>query len=308
GLPQVNLRKQFVIDMISTIAEFQRAGHEIVLMMDANEPSGSGTAADVISLACGLRDAHTLSMTATAPPTTQQRGSEKIDFVLVSPRTALAIRAASILPLHDGYLSDHRALVVDFDASILFSASTFEIVVPKSRQLTSTNPVAVQAYVKHMLEHIDYHRIEDCIARLVELSVAGSWGQDEVLEWERIDNSLAQARQAAESNCPTKRPGKHPWSPDFDLAGKKVLYWKLQMREFTARAKNDTTRDALAAALGFEDDKKQPKTREEVYQLLRDARRNMRKVKSQASELREDHLAQTANLRRHYTIPQKRQR
>ncbi|WP_317204821.1 hypothetical protein, partial [Janthinobacterium sp.] len=167
GLPQVDLRKQFVADIISTVTEFQRAGHEIVAMMDANEPSGSGTAADAISLACGLRDAHTLSMTATKPPATHQRGSEKIDFILVSPGTALAIRAASILPLHDGYLSDHRALVVDFDAATLFSAKTSAIVAVKSRQLTSTNPTAVQAYVKHMLQHIDHHRIEDRLARLV---------------------------------------------------------------------------------------------------------------------------------------------
>ena len=182
GIPQVNLRKQFTIDMIKLIGGFQRSGHDIVLMMDANEPSTCGSAVDTISLKCGLVDAHSLTTTTTAAPATYHRGSKKIDFILVSPRTASAIRAASILALLDGYLSDHRALVVVFDERTLFSGGTSKIVAPPSRLLTSTNPKAVSLYVKHMLQHIAHHRIEDRVAWLTERSDEGMWGPNKIVE------------------------------------------------------------------------------------------------------------------------------
>ena len=55
GLPQVDLRKQFVKDIISLIQFFTKQGHDIILMMDANEASGNGSAADTISIACAPR-------------------------------------------------------------------------------------------------------------------------------------------------------------------------------------------------------------------------------------------------------------
>lgn len=223
GLLQVNLRKQFVADTINLITGFQKLGHDIVVMVDANEPSGSCTAVDIVSLTCGLIDTHSLSSVATQPPATYHRGSEKNDFILVSPRPALAVRAASILALHDGYLSDHRALIVDFDAETLFADGTSEIVLPHSRQLTSINPAAVKAYIKQMLPHIEYHRIAERVARLTERSDNCNWGQEEVLEWEKIDASMVQARAAAEAKCPKKRSGKYPWSPEFDHAGKSLV-------------------------------------------------------------------------------------
>ena len=157
GYSQVNLRKQFVLDIIKLIVGFQKLGQDIVLMMDANEPAGSGTAADIISLTCGLKDAHSLVSTEMPPPATYHRGSEKIDFILVSPRAATAVQAASILAIHDGYLSDHRALIVDLDAKKLFAGDTSPIITPRTRQLTSTNPIAVTAYIQHMLHHIAFH-------------------------------------------------------------------------------------------------------------------------------------------------------
>ena len=102
-------------------------GHDIVLMMDANEPSGAGSAVDNIILACNLTDAHLLAMVTSAPLAMYQRGIHKIDFVLVSQRLVPAVRFASILALHDGDLSDHNALLVDFDANALFAGATLPL-------------------------------------------------------------------------------------------------------------------------------------------------------------------------------------
>ena len=116
GYSTINLRLQFVIDLIEQMQKWQAAGHDIVLMMDINIPAGHGSAVDRFIYACGLVDVHTRSTEAIDPPPTYQQGSSKIDFVLVSPRVAQAVTSRTILPIHDGYLSDHRALLVDFNA------------------------------------------------------------------------------------------------------------------------------------------------------------------------------------------------
>ena len=132
-----------------------------MLMMDANEACGQGSGVDRLMYRCGLVDAHTLSRDMSTPPATHQRGSEKIDFVLITLRIALAVRAVSILPLHDGYLSDHRALVVDFDAKALFGGSTSPVLPPTSRRLTSTNPKALHIYIGNMVKYIEIHGLAE---------------------------------------------------------------------------------------------------------------------------------------------------
>ena len=211
GLPQVNLRKQFFKDIIILVNLFAKQGHDILLMMDANEASGNGSAADTISIECGLQDAHSLSLDLSPPPATYHRGSAKIDFLLVSPRAAIVVHAASILALHDGYLSDHRALVVDFDANILFAGATSKIVPPAMRWLTSTNPKAVHKYIHHMLKHIELHSIVEELKKLQLSSENGTWGDSEIQAWEKIDHLLVLGRTAAENKCPPNKSGKYPW-------------------------------------------------------------------------------------------------
>jgi hypothetical protein len=127
GYSWINLRDQFVTDIIATVNDFQTDGHEVILMMDCNEASGFGTAVDRIMYACNLADAHALD-SKTYPPATYHRGSEKIDFVLISVSLVIAVWAAFIMARHDGYLSDHQALLVDFDATSLFLGDTSQVI------------------------------------------------------------------------------------------------------------------------------------------------------------------------------------
>jgi hypothetical protein len=48
GHSSVNLRAQVVSDITALILGFQDKGHDIVLMMDANEASGPGSGVDKI--------------------------------------------------------------------------------------------------------------------------------------------------------------------------------------------------------------------------------------------------------------------
>jgi hypothetical protein len=130
GLKSVNLREQVVSDINHLIKKFTVAGHDVVLMMEANKPSVHGSAVDRIGLNCSLVDAHSLSSDISTAPVTHQRGTHKIDFILISPRLVAAVKAVLVLPLHDGYILDHCALCVDFNAKILFQSKTSPVVPP----------------------------------------------------------------------------------------------------------------------------------------------------------------------------------
>jgi hypothetical protein len=79
GNPSVDLRKQVVDDMIITIDDFQRKGHDVVLMMDAIEANICSSATDRLIYACNLADPHALAG-KTNPPPTYHCGSNKIDL------------------------------------------------------------------------------------------------------------------------------------------------------------------------------------------------------------------------------------
>ena len=248
GFSSVNLREQFATDIITLVNEIQQNGHEVVIMMDANEGSGFGSAVDKIRYECNLADVHALAG-KTNPPPTYQRGTEKIDFVLISASLVCSVRAASILALHDGYLSDHRALLVDFDANSLFSSATSEILPAAERRLTSTNPRAVHSYITTMKQHVTKHNLLHKIQRLQRLSDNNQWSDACIQEWETIDKLLSEARMASERKCKAKRTGQLPWSPALQKSGRTLLYWRLRLREFTSNNVNKRMCDQLAVQL-----------------------------------------------------------
>ena len=172
-----------------------------MLMLDANEPAGPGLAIYCLIYACCLTDVHTRENEAIEPPPTHQQGSKKTDFVLVSERLVQAVKSRAILPIHDGYLSDHRALLVDFDSRILFAGPTSEVVAPKSQQLTSTNPKAVAKYTTLMLQQIAKHNVLSKVENLNLRLQSGNWNPEDTQQWEIVDQIMAQARSYAERKC-----------------------------------------------------------------------------------------------------------
>ena len=251
GEAQVNLRDKFMSDLTVLIMARKLIGHDIILMMDANEASGQGSGVDHLMTKCGLVDIHTLTVDLSPPPATYQRGSKKIDFILITPSITSAVRAVSVLPLHDGYLSDHRALVADFDAAVLFADHTSPVLPPTGRRLTSTNPSALHPYIEHLKKHVEIHGLVDRVTELQTQSESGHWTTEQVEEWEIIDNLLEEGRAGGEAKCPSKRSGMLPWSPVLDRAGKSLLYWKLRVREFMSRNVNLDLLDKLAEAVNL---------------------------------------------------------
>jgi hypothetical protein len=176
------------------------------------------------------------------------------------------------------------ALVVDLDANTLFGEKTSPIVPPKERRLTSTNPEALHIYITHMRKH------------LREKSDGGNWTEDDTHEWETIDDLLRQGQTAAENKCPGLRSGQYPYSPELDRAGKRLLYWKLRLKEYMSLKTNRATLADLASAVNISVTKQGQLTSKAVRRNTREARRILKAVQADSTSLREQHLAERASL------------
>jgi ribonuclease HI/exonuclease III len=295
GFSSVNLRAQFVTDIIILMNELQQHGHEVVLMSDLNEASGLGSAADKLCFECNLADAHSLGGWLHPPPT-YHRGSEKIDFVLISASLAPAVRASAILALHDGYLSDHRALLVDFDARTMFMSDTSPITPAIDRRLTSTSPREVHTYMESMRLHVSKHDLINKIKSLQGLSDADQWSDDCEREWEILDKLLADARLSSEGKCTVKLAGQVPWSPALQLAGRRFRYWRLRLSEYSMQPINQDELKKLATQVKISITDRGTQSNTYIRQQIRRAKRALSATKSKAQDLRTEHLQERATF------------
>jgi TusA-related sulfurtransferase len=78
------------------------------------------------------------------------------------------LQASSILKLHTGYTSDHRALLVDFDPVILFGKATANIPRSPRLKLVSTNPRTMAKYIQHIKKSFQSNQVVERVQALAQ--------------------------------------------------------------------------------------------------------------------------------------------
>ena len=160
----------------------------------------------------------------------------------------------------------------------------------------STHPRAVHIYLQHMLKHVAKHCLQAKLSLLLTHSRAGLWTEDDISQWESIDQLLQQGQTAAERKCLAKRSGQHAWSPDLAKTGNLVLYWRLRLCEYTSCQVNLDKLDSLATELHVLPIETDWLSFLDIRQHLWNARHAHRQAKIMASKLFEDHLEEMAKL------------
>ena len=119
-----------------------RAGEDIVLAVDANEPlrESEGRMRAFLT-STGLVD---VMAKHGAPPRTCLRGPHRIDFIFVTPALVALIRKSGQLGVHDAIPSDHVEVWIEFDNGKLFKSST--------ESLGSTNNAPFTAHEMSKME------------------------------------------------------------------------------------------------------------------------------------------------------------
>jgi hypothetical protein len=146
-----NPRKQVLLDLKDFILTKIGQGYDVCISMDANEElnSRNNQLSDWMEQ-CGLISAHEHFYDAeyydsNPVPSTFDRGPNKIDFVMCTPRLLSCIESVSIEAMNEGTASDHRGLIVDFNTDKLLGV-TSHISKHKARVLKSMSRKASGHY------------------------------------------------------------------------------------------------------------------------------------------------------------------
>jgi len=143
------------------------------------------------------------------PNSTTQNPSRDIDWVLIYGSTPSVI---STLPLNQPALSDHLGIIIDFNLEEYFSTTFSALASLPTRKLTSGNKRAVDAYLKYTHDQIDYHKIWQRTADLLELAEKDPAAfQEPQKTLNQLDIQVTEILFAGEKQCLKTQINKFPW-------------------------------------------------------------------------------------------------
>jgi hypothetical protein len=126
-------------------------------MGDFNEPYGSDPSGTVhIAASCSLVDVLHRRI-GSSNFATYSGGRFRIDYVLMSPHAAAAVRHCGYEPPDFRFKDDHRVFFLDFDANRLFGNITPTLVSLASRNIVSKS-AELRRYIHAKYDYLKDHR------------------------------------------------------------------------------------------------------------------------------------------------------
>jgi hypothetical protein len=167
GVEAPNPRKQKLEDLSDFIAKYDKDGHEVIIMLDANSPAEDPAIEEFLEER-NLNDLMAAYIPDNPPPT-YQRGRFKIDHIWSTIGVLTATVGAGILPLGVGPRSDHAILYADVSLVILCNLPSNSIqdpTHPASRNLWSTDIKAAEKYIEYVQHGFEKENINERAAIL----------------------------------------------------------------------------------------------------------------------------------------------
>ena len=206
--------RQLIIDDIEkVIAQWNEAGDQVIVMIDANEHVVDGNFGRKM-LDLGLREVVNFKHGAHH---SYLRGSEPIDGIFVS---------SILLECQCGYTNpgfDHYGLWIDIPREILYGADN-HWVPPRARRLRCNDPRIVRKYLQNLKRLIDWEQMENELLVCMNQSTPV---KRVTRIWNSCDDKLTKARLEAERKCRKIRSGKVQWSPEFSRLALEKKFWVL---------------------------------------------------------------------------------
>lgn len=158
GILSPNPRHQFINDLDHLLQQLTSQGHHILVGGDFNESIGDNLSGlDRLLAKYNLVDAVSLLHAQSEVPT-YSRGHKRLDYLFLTPSLQPALQRSGILPFDTIYISDHRAIFLDLDLSILGS-STVNLLSPSQRYLHSGNDLILSVSLPPDHHSLPFQRI-----------------------------------------------------------------------------------------------------------------------------------------------------
>jgi hypothetical protein len=200
GREHLHPRKAFIDDLILQVQSWHRDGHDIVIGGDFNETAEDPNSG-ILRLAtqADLTEPWRLLHPSHPDFNTQESGSRRIDTLLVSRGISSSVKRIGYAPYKYVTNSDHRAMFVDFDTTLLFGDATTKPSSHQFRGVKTNDRKNVTKFVEHMYS---------------ELSQAGAFEFQERLggdavsaeEVEQLDALIGTCGDTSEQACTKRRP------------------------------------------------------------------------------------------------------
>ena len=284
NLRRLNPRQAFTQELQSFIHQVQNDHEEIILAGDFNEEiTKNDSGMQNLATSCDLVDLFNVRLGTADQPATYQRGSSRLDYILMSPSLLPHVKAAGYDPFGYRIPSDHRGMYVDFDTESLLQQDLFPLAATEKREFKTTSPGVVQKYVIAKMKYLDNHRFFTRLTYLEQLA-----NPDHALA-EALDRDFQRASIHAARKC-SKKP-RPPWSPKLAQAWAELHYYKL------AKSSLDTTKRFDAAILRLQQKWPDlptplPTDRNIIQQGIRESLLGLRQARQAAQTLREEFLVQ----------------
>ena len=295
-LPQP--RQQVLDDLQAFAQPYETAGHEVIIMMDANAPIDAKAIEDFME-ALNLHDLMEDYLPET-PPKTYQRGRHKIDHVMGTIGVLTAMTGAGIIPFGEGPKSDHAILHADFALDTLCgmsSQSLHDPTHPSSRNLWSTDVKAAEKYIEIVRERFQEANIAERIAILIDrCNRTGQCSEADEGILNAIDTTITKVLLTAEVKC--KQARGHDWSPLLATAGRAVIAAKWNLSDIRNGRISATLWNRAEAMIQA---KAQVK---EAYAVLRQVQLNATKIRESFLDDRAEHLASTRQIQKETALRQ----
>lgn len=285
--------KEFLTDFNEVLKKWTSQGHEIILMIDANEEIGCkpGGLGQVLATN-GLHDIIANFHDTEEFPNTYLRGTKRIDYIFGTRGVLQNCKACGMLPFCYGYPSDHRAIFIKIDLQNVLSSKIHPTESIASRLIHSATPKEREKFLMELDAHYIAQNLYDRLNELWMKAESGEWSINDEEEYNKCDEQHILGMLAAEKKtCKVKL---HPWSPKFSKAVETKNFWKIMLTMKRHHVRLDHKAIVWGESLGISNVNNL--SIQFINSKLREAQKNLREIKKEAVKLREDHLRELLQL------------
>jgi hypothetical protein len=198
-------RTAFIDDLISFITSLQRDKHDIIVGGDWNDYLNAPNSSLVrLCTTLQLVDPWLTHFPENPSFATHERGTQRIDSVLVSHSLLQTITTLGYSPVGLISSSDHRSLFISFSTERLFGQNPTSLNSPSQRSVRSNDKQSVTTFVESMYSHLIQHNVFERAKQL--LPTEPDLVSHQVNLVEAIDSIIGQAGDLGERKCHRRRP------------------------------------------------------------------------------------------------------
>jgi hypothetical protein len=126
--------------------------------------------------------------------------------------------------------TDHRCLWIDISQSIAFGQGGMPpIIKPAARRLNTRNPNICDNFISSRKKYAENSALLQRIIHL-EISIQGELSQEQIKEYETIDNIRRRHLHMSEKKCRKIRKGNVPYSDTLQMSRNKIEGWSLLLK------------------------------------------------------------------------------